>query len=332
MTFADTLITEAPVTLLRSEAVRRWGSSYSTALLDPRCLVFSLPDVEGMIGYRYETKCAVIYGEPVCPPESREKLVRAFHEYCKSKKWRVIYLIASQEFRDWLFEKQFCRAAVSCTEELIIDPQFDATVGSKGHLLRKKMNHSSGEGVQVQEYLGGNPALENDIESVANIWLKGRKGMQIYLADFDLFSDRKGKRWFYASQNERVIGVLFLNQLEAHDGWLLNMQMAIPEAPNGTTESLVLKCVKTLREEGCKYLTLGASLAENPGQFEGLGGVSTMIGQSVLKGVRFFFPLDKRRKYWEKFQVRKEPTYQVFEYPHVGFREVLSVLKIILSK
>jgi lysylphosphatidylglycerol synthetase-like protein (DUF2156 family) len=328
----DIIPTESYDTHSRSESVRRWGSSYSTALLDPRCLTFSVPSVEGVIGYRKENNCAVVFGEPVCPPESREILVKTFHQHCKEHGWRVIYLISSQEFRDWAFANHICRGSVHLTEELVINPQFDATVGSKGHLLRKKLNHSTGEGVSVQEYVDINPVLEKDIETVANIWLKGRKGLQIYLADFELFSDRKGKRWFYASQKGRVIGVLFLNQLEAHKGWLLNMQMAVPEAPNGTTEALVLKAVQILREEGCSYLTLGTALSENEGTFVGFGKISSWLGQSVLKGVRYFFPLDKRRKYWEKFQVKKEPTYQLFEKPQIGIKEIIGVMRIITTK
>lgn len=330
----DTMTLELPAKsssqkLSIAENVRLWGTSSSIALLDPNCQIFSLPETEGIIGYRTENNCAVVLSDPVCPLESREVLVKSFHQFCKERHWDVIYTIASPKFYEWATSHHICPASMQLVDELILDPQNDPTIGSKGHLLRKKRNHSAGEGVSIHEYTGNDEALEKSIEEVSNTWLKGRQGAQIYLADFNVFSNRKGKRWFYAKQKDRIIGVLILNQLEALKGWHLNMQMAVPESPNGTTEALVLKVLDVLREEGCQCLTLSYVLSEDIGEMQGFGKISKWLAQTTVKIVRFFFPLDKRRKYWEKFQLKKEPAYQLFVDPSVKVRDIVGVLRVM---
>ena len=48
-----------------AEYVHQWGNSASHALLDPACQLFSIPEIDGVIGYRFELKSAVV-ARPVC--------------------------------------------------------------------------------------------------------------------------------------------------------------------------------------------------------------------------------------------------------------------------
>src|ERR1700733_11495459 len=48
--------------------VQKWGHASSIALFDPACKIFSDPDVDGVIGYRLQSKCVIVFGDPVCAP------------------------------------------------------------------------------------------------------------------------------------------------------------------------------------------------------------------------------------------------------------------------
>lgn len=309
-----------------AEFIRRWGGSASIALLDPSFEIFSTPGVEGIIGYRLESRCAVVFGDPLCNPVNEPILVRAFHKFCKEKGWRVAYVTASERFAKWSI-KHTCGSLIETGEELTLDPHRNPRSGAKGRALRNKVNNSIRAGIEVLEYTGFNNELQKNIEQVGVIWLSERKGPQIYLAEVDLFAERTGKRWFYAKHGENIVGVLQLNKLEARQGWSLHLVMTVPSAPMGTSEQLVLSAINALKEEGCHFLTFGISQAENLGEMQGIGICSEWIARSVFKLAKRVFHLDTRRRFWRKFQPQKENSYLLFSEPGIRLSNLLSVMR-----
>ena len=91
--------------------------------------------------------------------------------------------------------------------------------------VRRKTKHALHEGVAVTEYLEADNQLESAMERVGEAWLSRRRGPQIHISHIRLFADRYGKRWFYAQQAGRVVGVVVLNQLQMRQGWLMNHLM-----------------------------------------------------------------------------------------------------------
>ncbi|PWU13972.1 MAG: hypothetical protein C5B45_05160 [Chlamydiae bacterium] len=88
------------------------------------------------------------------------------------------------------------------------------------------------------------------MEQLATAWVAARRGIQVYLATPTLFADRTGKRWFFAKQEEKIIGLALLNELPFHQGWLLNNVMVAKEAPSGVSEHLL---VSVLEKEQCRF-------------------------------------------------------------------------------
>ena len=124
-----------------AELVSRWGSSAAISILDPNCEIFSIPEVDGVIGYRSGLGCNTVYGEPVASPDDYKLLVQAFHKFSESQNKSVIYLTTTPSFKNWAMGR-YCGALIEIGMELIVDPQKDFAAGSKGHIIRKKMNHS----------------------------------------------------------------------------------------------------------------------------------------------------------------------------------------------
>lgn len=311
-----------------AEYIRRWGGSASIALLDPACEHFGIPHHDGIIGYRSKTDCAVVLGDPVCPPAQKANLVRSFHEYCKESGKNIIYTTTSEHFSFWAMQN-VCSAMIHVGNELICDPRHDPQEGSSGRKLRNKVSHCVHAGVTIEEYHSYDPNIEQAIIHVGKSWLHARQGPQIYLAGVDLFAHRTGKRWFYARQGTQVVGVLLLNELQAHNGWLVNLLLASPEAPHGTTELLVVSVLEALRRENCYYISFGTTPADQLGEIVGLGMISSWIARAVFKAAKSFFRLDARKKYWNKFHPQSEPSYLLFSQPHIGLREIKSVMSAL---
>lgn len=314
-----------------AEHVRKYGGSASITLLDPSCKIFSIPDIHGVVGYRVESGCAVVFGDPLCEPQDTPHLARAFHHYCENNNWRVVYVTASQTFSKWAINNT-CSSLIEAGEELVLDPHHNPRSGIKGRGLRNKVNNSLRAGIIIKEYLGGNEQLERQLEEVGESWLQARHGLQIYLTDVQLFTERLGKRWFYAEHCGRVVGVLLLNELQARKGWVLHLLMLIPEAPLGTSEQLVVSTLEKLEKEKCHFLTFGIVQAEKLGEIIGLNPLSSWIARMAFVCLKRLFGLDKRRRYWRKFKPTQEHSYLLFSKPRIGLREISSIMRALNVK
>lgn len=310
------------------EQVRRFGGSASEAVLESSCTYFRDPSIDGFIAYRQEPGCAVVYGDPICDPKEIPALTKAFQAFCKEKNLHTIFLTVSEKFAEWAME-HICTASIEFGRELSIDPHQDPKerTGVKGSLVRRKVRHAEHEGVTVKEYLSNDVNLEKQIINVGRAWLKSRKGFQIYTARVRLFEDRVGKRWFYALKDNRVIGVLSLNQLQKKNGWLINRYMVVPQAPGGTPELLIITALDTLKKENCPYVSFGVIPHKKLGEITGLGKISTWIARFIFKIINRLFRLDGKREFWEKFHPTSIPSYILFSNPSLNLRDLRALTK-----
>lgn len=310
--------------------VRLWGGATSAAILDPTCKIFETPGIEGLIGYRDEMGCAIVFGDPLCPPENLLNLTQAFHLHCREQNRNIVYVSATKAFVQQVMGN-LCYALVEFGEELTVDPHSDPRErhGNDASLVRRKVRHALHEGTTVTEYLLPNLEIEHAIEEVGHSWLKSRHGPQIYTTHVRLFEDRFGKRWFYAKQHDHIIGVLLLNQLQGLQGWLLNHVMFTPEAPHGTPEFLVVAALEALRREGCHYVTFGSVPREHLGEISGMGKFSQWMTHRAFDTMKKIFHLDGRKKFWAKFHPQSHPLYLLFSHPGVDIREVVGLIRAL---
>lgn len=328
LTMQDLELTEPSIhinqrTLILNK-VREWGHSSTDAILDPSTKIFSVSEVDGLIGYRIVKGCAIVYGDPVCSPSDVALLTKRFHQFCDQQKKTIVYIAASEDFAKWAL-KHYCKALVEFGKDLFLNPQIDnpkKASGSYGCLVRRKVKHATNEGVIAQEYLTDDSQLEKAIEAVGTSWLNARQGPQIHISNVHLFNDRTGKRWFYATHKGQVIGVLVLNQLIHLGGWHLNHLMVVPNAPGGTPETLVMTAFETVAAEKAHYLSFGSITAPELGEVQGLGRLSSQIAYWAFKFANYFFGLQGRKGFWEKFQPRTAKTYLLFSRSIIGIKEL----------
>jgi lysylphosphatidylglycerol synthetase-like protein (DUF2156 family) len=306
--------------------VRQYGGSSSDAILEPTCQLFVLPSNDALIGYRIDSSCAVVYGDPVCSADKREELVSAFHAFCAKKNLRVIYIITSEEFAEWALGR-FCKVKIAFGGELVIDPHDDpkARKGVNGSLVRRKVRHALKEGASVVEYHPFDDRIESAIEQAGQQWLKSREGLQIHTSNVFLFNDREGKRWFYAKHHDKIVGVVVLNALRSCNGWLMNHLMHTPEAPHGTPELLVTTALDTVAKERCSFVTFGSVPSASLGEIVGLNPLASAGARFIFKAANFVFHLEGKMKFWEKFHPESKPSYLLFEKSTIGLKEITAL-------
>lgn len=310
--------------------VRKYAGAASDALLDPSCLQFTHEPIEGFIGYKSLAGCAIVLGDPVCSPDDSLALATAFQAYTHEQNLSTIYMMTSERFTK-LAQNSICKASVRFGEELWIPLDknpFDNT-GERASLLRRKVRHSQQEGVEVQEYIGSDPALEQGIIAVGNEWLKSREGLQIHTSKVRIFENRFGKRWFYATKDNKVIGVLILNRTEASNSYLINRYMVIPSAPGGVAEALVMCAIDKLIEEQCPALCCGIVVGHKGFTSNGLSQLQHVLAKSALVFANRFFGLTNRKVFWEKFMPESRSSNLLFESGSIGFKEIKALTKAL---
>lgn len=311
------------------QSVRRWGGAASEAVLDPLCSTFSTESVEGFIAYRHLPHHAVVIGDPLCDPKDYVSLANAFHQYCQNKNKAIIYILASKRFADVL--KEQISISIEFGEELFLHPlQEEPLADSHGRLLRGKVKHAEREQVQVFEYVNENDELRREIEQIGEKWLKRRHGFQVFISHINLFSNCKGKRWFYASHGNRVVGVLMLSHLQARNGWLLDRVMINDTAPNGTPELMICSAIKALQQEKCDYISLGFVPRHHFGEIKRLSSMKLWMMRQFFNLLKRVLPIGTLRKFWEKFNPQSSPSYILFTKPSsVGLRDVQAILRAL---
>jgi lysylphosphatidylglycerol synthetase-like protein (DUF2156 family) len=308
------------------DLVRKWAEANTDGILDHATQYFSVPDIEGIIGYRIELGHAVVMGDPICAPVDQLALAKEFEKYCQLRNLRVVYVIVSERFASLAFD-QLSFSAVEFGTKFILDPLKHAD--NKTALLRKKIRQSTRNGVEVLEYLGNDPKIEDAIEQVANQWVQARKGIQIYLAEPTIFHDRLGKRWFYAKYQGKIIGFVVLNELQSHQGWLLNNVMVLKGSPSGVSEHLVVSAIEALEKEKCRRILIGPVPAKELGKMLGFGKILTKLVKLIYKSLKKICHLDGHEIFWDKFQPELGASYLLFPRKKFRISSVLALLKAL---
>ncbi|MBA3603670.1 MAG: DUF2156 domain-containing protein [Parachlamydiaceae bacterium] len=313
--------------------VRKWGDVNTNGLLEETSQTFSVPAVEGFIGYRIKFGNAVVYGDPVCSPENKPLLAKIFQEYCNTQKRGVVYTIATEDFAEWAMNN-LAAVTIEFGEKLIFDPQNNPVnnKGPKAVLVRRKVKHALKQGITIREYLEKNynnlSDIEKQLENVAVKWLQKRHGPQIFLSGVSLFKNRYGKRWFYAQQGKQIIGLLTLNRLESKNGWLLTNVMGTKDAPSGLSEALIISTLQILEKENCHYVLVGPIPAKQLGKIIGISKFYANFTRWLFNCAKCIFNLEGHHTYWEKFiPKRTESSYLIFPQKNLGYSSIKALMQ-----
>jgi lysylphosphatidylglycerol synthetase-like protein (DUF2156 family) len=312
----------------RADYISKFGNHASIALHNPNYQIFSIKNLEGIIGYRAMSQCAIIFGDPLCPLQNLSHLIHSFHDYCNKQRKNVIYISTSEKFKQWALQNMKC-AALEIGSEVILDPFKDpkSQNGRKASQLRNKYNQSIRFGITVKEYSTYCHSLELAVKQFEIAWLKSRRGPQIFSLPVDIFAYRDSKRLFYAEHNNRIVAVLVLNRLDASQGWVLTILMTASDAPNIISEFMILSILETLAQEGCRFLSIGGLPPSELKIIQGLDFFSSWLACTTFKIIKKIFQLQNRYQYWEKFQPLLEPSYLILGNPKIRLLEIIGILR-----
>ena len=314
----------------RLQHLVRYGSnSFSTCLLYDRVSCFRCRACDGFIGFVASNGVCISLGEPVTSPLDYVTAAREFLAYCLEQGKGCVFVYVGEAFVNATSDIPWTRAVLG--DDMIFDIPSYAPRGDRAKKVRSARNHAVKRGAVVREYDPGNardPFLERQMVAVGRRWLKSLHRFQMRFLELDLFKMAELKRYFYAAVDGKVVGVLTCLPIYARNGYLLEDLIRDPDAPNGTTELLVLEALRRFKEEAIDIATLGLSprveLHRDWG-FSWWQVVLTRLGIRLADNTSGLHDLYHYRK---KFHTQHSETAYLLKHPvGIGFRDLLGIMK-----
>ena len=146
--------------------------------LAPENLHFLAPGETGLVNYRLANKVAVVLGDPICAPESIERVTRSFLDYCAFRGWRVAFYQTSAACLPAYRALKLHSFKIG--EEAIIDPQTFTLNGPAMANVRISVRRAERDEVVIHWYEGEPPAeVMQQLEQISGAWLKLKAGQQV---------------------------------------------------------------------------------------------------------------------------------------------------------
>lgn len=303
----------------------RYGSAASEAMFDFPCKFFHHPECSGVIAYRDVHHCAIVIGDPICPPSETFLLAKAFEDYCEKQNLNIIYIIISEIFSKWT-DLQGYKIKLEVCEELIFDLEADPLQAS--HRIKHRVDKATKHGLTVHEYIPTNLEIENSLKELGTKWQHSIKGPNVFLGHLNFFESYTGKRWFYVKEEKTISSMLMLSKLDAQNGWLLKFLIISPNAFHGTSEFLVCTVWELLKKENYRVLTKGMLPKKALGNIEGLTFFNKAIANFFYQIISWIFKFQKRKEYWLRYNPKERPAFLVFKNSHVGLNEIKALIQI----
>jgi hypothetical protein len=126
--------------------------------------------------------------------------------------------------------------------------------------LREQLRRARAKGLQVRavstiETMEGAP-LRREIERLAEEWLRSRHIEPMgFVVALEPFQHPPRHRYFVAELGDRVVGFLSAVPIGGENAWLVEDVIRSADAPNGTTETLLVALMRAVEDSA--YVTLG---------------------------------------------------------------------------
>ena len=286
--------------------VNDYGRMTHMGVRDHSYHFFLNPSRTGAISYRLCGKVAVISGDPICPVSQYRSLLHEFSRFCKSNGWKYAMNGTSQDMAAIANELSWSTIAIA--KERVINAQTNPVLlGSEGKRIRTQCKQLMKSGTQVNIYSPPHQrdmAIERQIAQLYEDWRADRNstsGPQAYVTVFDVFTLARLMTFLYTTDSTGAItGFAALRKLK--NGYHIDPCIAIPTAPRGTVDLLLMSTMALLKEAGATRLCLGVEPLEEIGEVTGMSKTLERLTRKSHKMVTAELPLGGKKGFNDRFR------------------------------
>lgn len=320
-----------PVQRARQLALRFGWNATSYQILNPGIDLWFSRSNEAVAGYVDHGRIRVVAGAPVCSRESVPEVVRELEADTVGGGRRVCFFGAETRLTEAL-RGETGHAVILLGAQPSWNPKGWQEIISHRASLRAQLNRARNKGVAVTEIGASEAQKRTDLHQCLEAWLatRGLPSMH-FLVESETLQRLFDRRIFVATQAGRVVGFAVASPITQRNGWLVEQIVRRPNAPNGTSESLVDAVARTLAQEKYDYLTLGLAplsrravdpAVQNPFWLR-------LIFFAVRAHGRRFYNFDGLDKFKSKFHPDLwEPIYAVSHEKRFSFSTLYAIASV----
>lgn len=309
--------------------VRRLVTVFGDDTLAPFALrsdksYFFARDESAVLAYRVVGGIAIVAGDPIGRPESRETLVRVFLEFVHERGWRVAVLGASQ--RDLELYRSLGLRALYHGDEAVVET---ATFSLEGRRIRKVRQsvhrlERAGFTARVLRPSEIDADLRERLEDVARIW-RGSAPERGFAMAFDALFRGDGDDTVFAigfDGARRPRGFLHFAVCPRGSALSLSSMPRTGDVPNGFNEWLICTSIAWAMREGIARVSLNFSPFAALLSPEGDLSIAQRVQAATLRQMKPWFQFDSLLLFNRKFFPSWQQRFVVYErrrdLPRVG--------------
>jgi phosphatidylglycerol lysyltransferase len=299
--------------------------AYST--LQPGLRYFDVPHV-GYMGYQPYGGRDFVLSSPICAENNLETLLGEFIRTHEHPCFIQMYQREAEILRE-VFHHYVVQIGI---EHWLNGATWNTHGGEKAH-IRRWINTARNANVTVKQLSKEQPQFE--VQGISDEWLGDKiniKKLKFLVRDF--YADpalQTLTRSYGAFQNGRLIGVVdFAPLFMAHraTGYYADIVRTIPDAPNGTSDLIIVTAFHEFIQEEAKTLSLGlAPLAKLVPCSSEPPLIRKLLSLLYVTGNRFY-PFKGIHFHKEKYRGDEIPVFYTTKNRN-AFTELLIILRLV---
>ncbi len=264
--------------------------------------------LEGFIGYRRSGKTLLALSDPICAPENVPSLLDGFKTFGQDQRKRTAFFAATNRFA-----KEFTDAGyegVRVARDAVVNVERFTIRGNRMENVRRGYNHARNVGMEIFEYRPGegrDQSVEKSCTSISEEWLKEKRRPELEFILGRLDWHAPGDRRFFIARSKRGVEGFMVFHPVSSSGWYMDMSRRRVDAPNGTTDFLLVNSLNAFQEEGARRLYMGmVPNTDFPKELGNAGAATKAALRFLAKRFDRFYPVrsevffkKKYRPVWE---------------------------------
>lgn len=219
---------------------------------------------EGFVAYRVANNFAIALEEPVCSEEKKFSLLSEFEEFTTNSGLKTAYYRVDESFLPHF--KPFKKKKLHIGEEGILDVEKFNLDGKNRKSIRNAVNTLRKKGFETEIlYAPQNSEILDQLQKISDRWLDEFEKEEMVFSQGMFNREEIKHQDVIVLKNENAEIMAFLNIIPDYSPQecTYDLLRRLHDAPNGSTDVLLLKLVDYAKAKKLRYINLGlAPLAE----------------------------------------------------------------------
>ena len=253
------LLPDPTVDLLKLHQLHGYNA-HTLVGIAPGIRLWNCSEREGAVAYNEFGRVWLVPGDPLASIENLALVSESFLQKARTEHCVVGFMPATEQFAKQ--SKSLGLRAIKIGSAPYFDLATWAPRGDRAKKARAGVNQARRAGVRVTEVFTIDDRLICETARLTKSWLTTRRSAIKFewLFNVDLFRHKDKKKYFAARDTTgKLVGFLAASPIPARHGWYLEDVLRSKNAPNGTTDLLVVEVLDMLKKNGAKLATLGTA-------------------------------------------------------------------------